>query len=168
MSYDSTRDLRGKRVKNEFDKLCQYSSSLLFDGLGNSIERLQITASYVETSSFTVTHIESSSYAESTSYVTSSLIAANNQTSSILEQLSNMYNCLFINYLIRSDLGFRGGNVVVLYTTSSVNMNETCTTDIGDVSDIHIIANLSSSFISVSVVNNTNSDATIKYHCEKM
>jgi hypothetical protein len=164
--YDANRDLRRKKVKDEFGKLCQYSSSLLFDGLGNSVDRIQVTSSYAEVTN--VINVTSSSYADTTFYTTESVIATNNTTTSIFQFPSNTYNSLFVNYLMNDGTNFKAGNVVVLYTTSSVKMSETSTTDIGDVSNTSIISYLSASSVHLAVVNNSSNDFSFKFHCEKI
>lgn len=75
-----------------------------------------------------------------------------------------MYNSVFVNYMANDGSNFRAGNIVMVYTTSSVNYNEIATTDIGDSSGLYIKAELSSSFVRLYGINNTNTDYILKYH----
>jgi len=97
-------------------------------------------------------------------YPSSLVTANNNTTTSLILQTSSVNNGIFINYILNDGGNFRAGNVVVIYNTSSVNLAETTTTDIGDSGGLTIRANISNTFVTVSAVNNTPNNFNIKYH----
>lgn len=101
-------------------------------------------------------------------YPSSLKTAGNNATTPLIFQTSSVNNSIFINYTLNDGANFRAGNVVVLYNTSSVNLAETTTTDIGDSSGLSIIANINNTFVTVSAVNGTGTNFTIKYHYDNL
>jgi len=121
------------------------------------------TASYAETASYTNT----SSFALTASYAVYSatvINAINNTTTSIISNPNTIYTSMFVNYVLTDSQNFRAGNIVVLYTTSSAVLSEICTTDIGNSNGLQFSASISASFVNLLVVNNTNTDYSVKYH----
>ncbi len=113
----------------------------------------------------------SSSFALTASYAVypASIVSVpNNATSSIISILNSIYNSMFVNYVLTDTQNFRAGNIVVLYTTSSTVLTETCTTDIGNSDGLHFSASLSASYVNLLVVNTTNSDYSVKYHYDTL
>jgi len=159
-------------------------ASQSFSSVSSSWASASISASYAVTASFALnagssggttlftgsTYEITSSWANNAvtaSYLIypSSLVTANNNTTtSLILQTSSVNNGIFINYILNDGGNFRAGNVVVIYNTSSVNLAETTTTDIGDSGGLTIRANISNTFVTVSAVNNTPNNFNIKYH----
>jgi hypothetical protein len=118
-----------------------------------------ISASYALSASSALT----SSYVIYSTTITN---AINNATTSIISIPNTIYSSIFVNYVLTDSQNFRAGNIVVLYTTSSAVLSETSTTDIGNSNELQFSASISSSFVQLLAINNTNDDFSIKYHYE--
>lgn len=108
----------------------------------------------------------SASYTVTASYVTPSTISINilnNSTASIIDQSASIYNGVFLQYLLTDGVNLRAGNVVVVYTTSSVRFNEICTTDIGNNDSVILSASISGSSMVLSAMNSSDVSYTLKY-----
>lgn len=176
------RNLAGTKIKDQYFYLGQVWNGYFWDGMGNLINSLNITSSYALnsinvlsiTSSFATSSLSSSYVAASNidgivataSYVAPSIInktILSQQTSSVLTANPNIYNGLFVNYVLTDGVNYRAGQVTVVFTTSSVAMDEASTTDIGSTSGCDFISSISASVIVLSIANSTNSNYTLKY-----
>jgi len=107
----------------------------------------------------------SASYAQTASYViptisTVSIVSA--QTASLYQQSNTINNSIFGKYMLNDGVNYRAGNIVAIYTTSSIKLTETCTADIGDTTLITINAELSASTIKIIAINNGGTNFNIK------
>lgn len=125
-----------------------------------------LSASYSTTASTALTSISASSAvtASYTVYSATVITATNNTTTSIISNPNTIYSSMFVNYVLTDTQNYRAGNIVVLYTTSSAVLSETCTTDIGNSNGLQFSASISASFVNLLVVNSTPNDYSIKYH----
>ena len=148
-------------------------SVFIYSNITQSFTSIAISASWASASistSYSPTSV-SASYsftASYTPYARYETTLINNSTSSILELPNNMYNSVFVNYMMTDGTNFRAGNIVTIYTTASLNFTEICTTDIGNSTGLHVNGELSNSFVKIYGVNNTNTDYTLKYHYNVM
>ena len=130
------------------------------------------SASYVLSASYAPGNPTiSSSYAVTSSYAITNIITQtlnNNTTTSFYDQPHSIYNGVFINYVLMDGSNFRAGNIVVVYNTSSVKFNETCTTDIGNNDGLNISASISASRIVLSAANSNGNSYTMKYSVASM
>jgi len=97
-------------------------------------------------------------------YPSSLVLAPTNGTVSIVQQTASLFNSIFINYNTNDGRNFRAGQVVVIYNTSSANLNETTTIDIGNSTGLTIVTNVSNSFVNVLASNATANNYNIKFH----
>lgn len=129
----------------------------------SNAEYLQVSASYVTSSINSI----SASVALTASYLvypSGIITATNNDTTSLISISDSIYNSMFVSYVLNDTQNFRAGNIVVLYTTSSAVLNETCTTDIGNSDGVQFSASLSASNVNLLVMNGTNQNYSVKYH----
>ena len=183
--YNSDWDLTGKKIKDRYPYLLQVQNNSPWDGLGWLQENLNVTSSFAISCSYTnVIQSITSSFASnslSTSYVRGSdvdgivatasfvlpqnttAVISSNGTSSVLILPYNTYNGVFLNYVITNGVNFRAGQITVVYTTSSVSMDETSTTDIGDTSGISLMSDISASMLRILAANVTNNQYNLKY-----
>jgi hypothetical protein len=109
-----------------------------------------------------------SSWSNNTIYQTNNVTCNSNTTTSILQQTSSIYNSIFVNYVLTDGGNYRAGNVVVLYTTSSITMDEICTSDIGDSNKLSLTADISNSFVRVLGINTSLNNYNVKYHYDTL
>src|SRR6185369_14667029 len=158
-------------------------STKFFDGTGTwstpSVSGSSaISSSYAATASVLLGSIVSASYSLSSSYSISSSYApylhytvsiANTSTQSLLVLPNDTNNGLFINYVLTNGTSLRAGNLMVIYTSASVDFNEMVTKDLGSSTDgIAIVADLSASSVRVNAQNSLTGAYTIVYHYDSM
>jgi len=171
-----SQDLTDKAISSSYsDVLQKYvigENCFILDGLGTQL--LSIPSSSIGNSVITSDVTSSISCATSSMSMTSSYVIYSsntvdlilNTTTSLLSIPTTTYNSVFINYLTSDGTSFRAGNLVVLYTTSSVSWNETTTNDIGDTNGLKLLSEIVGTNVKVSAINNTPTNFTIKYHYE--
>jgi hypothetical protein len=90
------------------------------------------------------------------------MLANANSTTVLFQYPNNINNSVFVKYMLNDSVNYRAGNVVVIYTTASIKLTETSTTDIGDTTSIVLNADISASTMRIFAVNNSNNDFNIK------
>jgi hypothetical protein len=131
-----------------------------------SLAATAISASYAPSSpSLSASYATSASLSATASYVIpsiSSMLANANSTTVLFQYPNNINNSVFVKYMLNDSVNYRAGNVVVIYTTASIKLTETSTTDIGDTTSIVLNADISASTMRIFAVNNSNNDFNIK------
>jgi hypothetical protein len=69
---------------------------------------------------------------------------------------------VFVKYMLNDSVNYRAGNMVVIYTTSSVKITEFSTADIGDTTPFTLGAELSESVMRILANNSSPNGFNIK------
>lgn len=190
--YSLTSNTANTSISSAFATSASYSQtssyisgSIEFDGISGYYPKffqstLSSTSSIYEDQSGIIINVPlfatssnsiTSSYSSTASFVPLTMYTrslSSYSTSSIFSSPSTIYNCVFINYLLTNAGIFRAGNIVILYTTSSIELSETCTKGFGDSSGVIFIPELSASTAKLLALNGQNTDFQLKYHFTTM
>lgn len=154
-AQNSTTSREVLRITSEGITQGQFSGSLI----GTS--SYSISASWAPNTNDTI----SASYSQTASYVIpsiSSVLVNSNVTGVLFQYPNTIHNSIFLKYMLNDSVNYRAGNVVVIYTTSSAKMTETCTADIGDTTPIVLNTDISASTVRIFAINNSPTDFNIK------
>lgn len=172
--YNPFFDLRGKKIKDCYQLLLLSSGSVVYNGLGMS---MQHSASYADTASYTlqsqiisITSSISSSWASQSlssslsetsktasvlnGFVLDSGNLATTQTASnivVIQKVTGSFSSAFYNYTISSGSNLRTGQVFGGWINNTCTYTDISTADIGDTSQVTMSIFVSGGFVQLLI-----------------
>jgi hypothetical protein len=102
------------------------------------------------------TRIVMGSYNAPSLYATTG-VTVNSGTTSVYSFNTSGYTGVFVDYTLMNTLGARAGNMMGIFSGSSIQYTETSTNDIGDTSSISLSMSITGGTTSINTISSTNS-----------